>query len=168
MDKTATAYYKSPIGLLCINATDENIGAVLFVGDNKTADKSMDNAVSENLLIQDCIKQLHEYFDGKRKAFDLPIKQSGTVFQHKVWNALLKIEYSKTTSYRELSRAIGDVKATRAVGTSNGKNNISIIVPCHRVIGSNGSLTGYAGGLWRKQWLLEHEAKNKNGVQLLF
>ena len=100
--------------------------------------------------------------------FSVPVAQTGSDFQQGVWAELLKIPFGETISYLELSKRIGDVKAIRAVGTTNGKNQIAIIVPCHRVIGSNGTLTGYAGGLWRKQWLLEHEMKIKHGVRMLF
>lgn len=123
---------------------------------------------SENHLIIKCMQQLQEYFDGKRTEFELPLQQEGSAFQQRVWTALNNIPYGRTISYLELSKRIGNAKAIRAVGTTNGKNTISIIVPCHRVIGSNGNLTGYGGDLWRKQWLLEHEAKFANGVQRLF
>ena len=111
--------------------------------------------------MEDCVFQLQEYFDGKRKAFDIKLNPEGTDFQKKVWNRLLEILYGKTLSYLELSKQLGDVKAIRAVANANGKNPIWIIIPCHRVIGSDGSLTGYAGGLSRKQWLLEHESPYK-------
>jgi methylated-DNA-[protein]-cysteine S-methyltransferase len=119
----------------------------------------------EHKLLQTCIKQLDEYFAGKRRQFSLPLNQDGTDFQVKIWNLLYKIPYGKTISYNELSRQHGDPKAIGAVASANGKNNICIIVPCHRVIGSNQSLIGYAGGLWRKKWLLDHEAKYYSGVQ---
>jgi methylated-DNA-[protein]-cysteine S-methyltransferase len=112
--------------------------------------------------------QLDEYFEGSRKDFDFPFRQKGTPFQLGVWDELLNIPYGKTISYLQLSQRLGNVKAIRAVGTANGRNNLPIVVPCHRVIGSNGSLTGYGGGLWRKQWLLEHENKYAHGVALLF
>jgi methylated-DNA-[protein]-cysteine S-methyltransferase len=111
--------------------------------------------------LEDCVFQLQEYFDGKRKDFDIKLNPEGTDFQKKVWNQLLEIPYGKTLSYLELSKQLGDVKAIRAVANANGKNPIWIIIPCHRVIGSDGSLTGYAGGLNRKQWLLEHESPYK-------
>jgi methylated-DNA-[protein]-cysteine S-methyltransferase len=98
-----------------------------------------------------------EYFKGNRDSFNLTVNPKGTVFQIKVWKALLKIKYGKTKSYLEQSKTLGDVKAIRAVATANGKNPLWIVIPCHRVIGSDGSLTGYAGGLWRKAWLLNHE-----------
>jgi methylated-DNA-[protein]-cysteine S-methyltransferase len=110
--------------------------------------------------------QLQEYFAGTRKTFDFKLNPSGTEFQQKVWQELLNIPYGKTTSYLGLSKKLGDVKAIRAVASANGKNPLWIVVPCHRVIGSDGSLTGYAGGLWRKQWLLEHESGQKQ--QTLF
>jgi methylated-DNA-[protein]-cysteine S-methyltransferase len=115
--------------------------------------------VSESIPehFQEAVSQLNEYFDGLRKTFTFTLNPKGTDFQQKVWQALLEIPYGKTMSYLELSKKLGDVKAIRAVAAANGKNPIWIVVPCHRVIGSDGSLTGYAGGLWRKQWLLEHE-----------
>ncbi len=111
---------------------------------------------------------MNEYFSGKRKTFELPLTQYGTEFQKRVWNELLQIPYGKIISYNGLSKSIGNVKAIRAVGACNGSNKVSIVVPCHRVIGSNGALTGYGGDLWRKKWLLEHEAKYEYGVQELF
>ena len=166
-----SAYYHSPIGAISIRCNDKAIEEVLFVntlkGPGVNEDKIEFNT-GHSLLIKDCIQQLDEYFAGERKQFELPITQSGTVFQKNVWNALLQIPYGKTISYLELSKRIGNVKAIRAVGTSNGKNKICIIVPCHRVIGSNGTLVGYGGDLWRKKWLLEHEAKFEFGVRGLF
>ena len=111
--------------------------------------------------LQDCVHQLNEYFEGKRTQFDLQLNPEGTDFQKKVWKLLQTIPYGKTMSYLQLSQQIGDVKAIRAVANANGRNPIWIVVPCHRVIGSNGNLTGYAGGLQRKQWLLEHESPYK-------
>jgi methylated-DNA-[protein]-cysteine S-methyltransferase len=113
------------------------------------------------LELEDCVFQLREYFDGKRKGFNLKLNPSGTDFQRTVWDALLNIPYGKTISYLDLSKQLGDVKAIRAVASANGKNPLWIVVPCHRVIGSDGNLTGYAGGLHRKQWLLEHESPYK-------
>ena len=111
--------------------------------------------------LEDAVYQLEEYFDGKRKVFDLELNPEGTDFQKRVWQALLDIPFGKTASYLELSKTLGDVKAIRAVAAANGKNPLWIVVPCHRVIGSDGSLTGYAGGLHRKKWLLEHESPVK-------
>ena len=123
-----------------------------------------DDSISEDLLkaktpecLQDCVVQLEEYFNGKRASFNLTVNPKGTKFQIKVWKSLLKINFGKTKSYLEQSKALGDIKAIRAVASANGKNPIWIIIPCHRVISSDGSLTGYAGGIWRKKWLLAHE-----------
>ena len=155
---------QTPIGPIAIQADGNAIYAVLFDRESvAVAEKE-----ASNPLIKKCAAQLKEYFAGTRKIFDLPLRQEGSPFQPSVWQQLLKIEYGKTISYMELSKRIGDTKAIRAVGTTNGKNQIAIIVPCHRVIGSDGSLTGYAGELWRKKWLLEHEGKFANGVQTLF
>ncbi len=119
-------------------------------------------------IFKKCSSQLDEYFAGTRTIFDLNLLQPGTDFQQAVWAGLQNIGYGKTLSYLAFSKQLGNTKAIRAVGTANGKNNIAIVVPCHRVIGSNGTLVGYGGDLWRKKWLLEHEAKHANGVQMLF
>lgn len=119
------------------------------------------------MLIQ-CVEQLIQYFNGQRRIFELPLNQPGTSFQQQTWNLLTAIPFGKTISYLQLAIKTGDPKATRAVANANGRNNIAIIVPCHRVIGSNRELTGYAGGLWRKKWLLDHETKIMYGVQTLF
>lgn len=119
-------------------------------------------------MLINCVEQLIQYFQGALRQFDIPLNQPGTPFQQEVWSELMRIPFGKTISYLELARRTGDTKATRAVANANGKNNIAIIIPCHRVIGSNRELTGYAGGLWRKKWLLEHEAKIAYGVQTLF
>lgn len=112
-------------------------------------------------VLKDAVEQLEEYFEGNRTVFELQLNPSGTDFQKKVWEALLQIPFGKTISYLELSKQLGDVKAIRAVASANGKNPLWIVVPCHRVIGTNGDLTGYAGGLHRKKWLLEHESPAK-------
>ena len=116
--------------------------------------------------LQNAVTELNDYFQGKRTHFDFKLNPKGTEFQQKVWQALLEIPYGKTCSYMDLSKKLGDVKAIRAVASANGKNSLWIVVPCHRVIGTDGSLTGYAGGLWRKKWLLEHESPS--GQQTLF
>ncbi|MBK7869142.1 MAG: methylated-DNA--[protein]-cysteine S-methyltransferase [Ignavibacteriales bacterium] len=113
----------------------------------------------ETPLIKELKKQLDGYFSGKRKDFDLPIQMSGTEFQKSVWNQLLTIPLGETRSYKQQAEIIGNPKAVRAVANANGDNLISIVIPCHRVIGANGSLTGYGGGLDNKQWLLNHENK---------
>ncbi|OKS87090.1 Methylated-DNA--protein-cysteine methyltransferase [Mucilaginibacter polytrichastri] len=136
-----------------ITADDEFITSVIIdpvKSDAPTGDHS---------LLKLAIKQLDEYFSGDRKVFDLPLQQPGTIFQQDVWQHLLQIGYGKTISYAQLSKQMENPLAIRAIAAANGKNKLWIIVPCHRVIGSDGSLTGYAGGLRRKQWLLEHEAQ---------
>lgn len=152
MDSQYISYYESPIGLIKITANENAITGLDFVY-KKTKEE-------ENELIIICKKQLDEYFKGERIEFDLDIHLNGTEFQVAVWNELKKIPYGEKRSYKDIARAIGNEKAVRAVGGANNKNKIAIIVPCHRVVGSDGSLTGYAGGLWRKQWLLEHESRN--------
>ena len=162
-------YYQSPVGILKIVIKEGFINEIIFL--DKQEEATFGEAFisqQDKAAFEKCSIQLDEYFAGKRKIFDLPVKQSGTAFQERVWNELEKIPFGKTLSYLQLSQKIGNVKSIRAVGTANGRNNLSIVVPCHRVIGSDGSLTGYAGGLWRKQWLLEHENKYANGVNLLF
>ena len=146
------AYYKSPIGILRIIADENGITKVDFVKKENSSIKK-----SSSKIVQDCIKQLDEYFQGERKSFELKLNPEGTEFQRKVWKELLKIPYGETISYGEVSRRIKNPKAVRAVGQSIGRNPISVIIPCHRVIGSDGSITGYASGLWRKEWLLKHE-----------
>ena len=159
------SYYHSPLGLLKISGTEEYIAAVCFYDKVEKAEPPRRQLPP--LLIQ-CTEQLIQYFQGERKQFVLPLHQEGTAFQQDVWHELTGIPFGKTISYLELARRTGDTKATRAVANANGKNNIAIIVPCHRVIGSNQELVGYAGGLGRKKWLLEHERKVAYGVQTLF
>jgi methylated-DNA-[protein]-cysteine S-methyltransferase len=160
-----TTYYHSPIGLLKISGTRDYISEVSFFDKVEKAEGKKKNLPP--LLIQ-CIEELIQYFQGERRQFELPINQPGTAFQKEVWNELMTIPYGRTISYLELARKTGDTKATRAVASANGKNNVAIIIPCHRVIGSNKDLVGYMGGLWRKKWLLELEAKIAHGVQTLF
>lgn len=165
MAETFTTYYHSPVGLLKIAGTADYISEVSF---HDVTQKNEGNKKHLPPLLIQCIEQLIQYFHGERRVFELPINQPGTAFQKEVWNELAVIPYGKTISYLELAIRTGDAKATRAVANANGKNNVAIIIPCHRVIGSNGELTGYAGGLWRKKWLLELEMKVAHGVQTLF
>ncbi|HCT22705.1 MAG: methylated-DNA--[protein]-cysteine S-methyltransferase [Chitinophagaceae bacterium] len=158
-------YYESPIGLLKIGGTDNYIGEVSFI-DNQEQLVHGEPGITE--LMHECTEQLIEYFHGTRRHFDIPVHQDGTEFQRRVWSELLEIPYGKTISYMDMAKRLGDPKVIRAAATTNGKNKIGIIVPCHRVIGSDKSLTGYAGGLWRKKWLLQHEFKVAHGVQTLF
>ena len=164
-------YYQSPLGVLEIRSNGNSISDVLFLNSwkgTKVNEEELNFVAPKSPVIKNCIKQLDEYFAGKRTVFNIHMAQVGTAFQQTVWKELCNIPYAKTISYLELSKRIGNVKAIRAVGTANGNNSICIIVPCHRVIGSNGSLVGYGGDLWRKKWLLEHEAKYAYGVQTLF
>jgi methylated-DNA-[protein]-cysteine S-methyltransferase len=164
-------YYQSPLGLLEIRSTGSFLSEVLFINSWKGAkvnETDLIVAKPKSPVLKACIKQLDEYFAGTRTEFTIHTSQIGTAFQQTVWAELCNIPYGRTISYLELSKRIGNVKAIRAVGTANGNNSISIIVPCHRVIGSNGDLIGYGGDLWRKKWLLEHEGKIANGVQTLF
>ena len=164
-------YYQSPLGILEIRSAGTAISDVLFVNSWKgaTINESQIKIIKpECAAIKTCVKQLDEYFAGTLTEFNIPTLQAGTIFQQSVWAVLCNISYGRTISYLELSKSIGNTKAIRAVGTANGNNSICIIVPCHRVIGSNGDLIGYSGDLWRKKWLLEHEAKIANGVQTLF
>jgi len=142
----------TPLGFAKLEG-DENGVSSLTVLNN---DVAVSNIIPE--VLEDAVNQLNEYFKGERKTFSLKLNPEGTDFQKRVWDAFLTIPFGKTTSYLQLSKDLGDVKAIRAVASANGKNPLWIIVPCHRVIGTDGSLTGYAGGLQRKQWLLEHES----------
>ncbi len=163
----SSTYYQSPLGLLRISGSDTYISEIRFVDNLDDAVRNTDNGLLSPIILQ-CIEQLIEYFQGQRRVFEFPVYQEGTPFQQKVWNELAGISYGRTLSYLEMSRRLGDVKAIRAAAAANGKNNIAIVVPCHRVIGSKRDLVGYTGGIWRKKWLLEHETKVLYGVQTLF
>lgn len=151
-------FYKSPIGLIRITSNDKNVTTLYFVDDEQEFEQNVSKKDTPQILAG-CLDQIDEYFKGKRLDFSLKLELEGTEFQKKVWNELLNISFGKTCSYLDIARKIGKINGTRAVGSANGKNPISIIVPCHRVIGSNKKLTGYGGGVWRKKWLLEHEQK---------
>jgi len=147
----------SPLGEMTLQANDEGILGIWFTTQTtRPDDLGQENA--NHAVLSLALTQLDEYFTGKRTQFDLPIAAKGTAFQMQVWQALTTIPYGETWSYQELANAIGNPKAVRAVGLANGKNPVSIVVPCHRVIGKNGKLTGYAGGIERKRWLLERES----------
>ena len=160
MESEKIAYYKTPIGTAKIIGNNEGIISVTVIEDK------IETSTQISKCLESCIVQLDEYFQGNRTRFDLKLNPQGTDFQKKVWDELLNIPFGKTRSYLEQTKKIGDPKAIRAVAAANGKNPIWIIIPCHRVIGSDGSLTGYAGGIWRKKWLLEHE--NPSPQQSLF
>tara|TARA_B110000879_G_scaffold74157_1_gene103571 strand:+ start:398 stop:892 length:495 start_codon:yes stop_codon:yes gene_type:complete len=150
-----TTYLKTPIGIAKISGDKNGIQSISVLDEDSVSDDILN--ISTPFCLQECVVQLEEYFKGNRNHFNLTVNPKGTAFQIKVWKALLKIKYGKTKSYLEQSKSLGDIKAIRAVATANGKNPLWIVIPCHRVIGSDGSLTGYAGGLWRKKWLLAHE-----------
>ena len=154
-----TAYIKTPLGIATIIGDENGVSEISV---------SQEGEVSTIIpaVLQEAVLQLQDYFEKKRTSFDFKINLKGTKKKQKVWKGLLEIPFGKTMSYMELSKNMGDAKAIRAVASANGKNPLWIVVPCHRVIGADGSLTGYAGGLWRKKWLLEHE--NPTTQQSLF
>ena len=146
-----TIFINTPLGFTEIQGDENGISKIHVMNE----DVEISTKIPEEL--KEAVLQLQDYFDGKRTTFTFPLNPSGTDFQKKVWDELLHIPFGKTCSYLDLSKKLGDVKAIRAVASANGKNPLWIVIPCHRVIGSDGSLTGYAGGLWCKKWLLEHE-----------
>jgi len=154
MSKLHKLDYESPIGVIEIVGTDEAICSIMFAEQDGITNRIQEETPE---LLVDCFDQLEQYFKGVRYEFTFPYIFEGTDFQKTVWNALTKISCAETVSYKDIAVSIGNEKAVRAVGTANGKNKLSIVIPCHRIIGSNGKLTGYAGGLWRKEWLLQHE-----------
>jgi methylated-DNA-[protein]-cysteine S-methyltransferase len=163
------SFYHCPVGIIKIKISGDCISELLYVtNESPLVDDSIKTQAAEETLLQKCIGQFGEYFAGKREIFNLPVKQEGTPFQQKVWNELIKIPFGKTISYLRLAQRLGDPKSIRAAASANGRNKLSIIVPCHRVIGSDGRLVGYGGGLPIKKWLLDHENKYANGVSLLF
>ena len=149
-DEKSTVYIKTPLGIAKIQGDEYGISFISIADEG-----SISATIPE--VLQEAVSQLNDYFEGNRTDFNFKLNPSGTEFQQKVWKALVEIPFGKTMSYMDLSKKLGDVKAIRAVASANGKNPLWIVIPCHRVIGSDGSLTGYAGGLWRKKWLLEHE-----------
>ena len=154
-----TTYMQTPLGIAEIIGDENGVSSISVIDEG-----TISTVIPFEL--QNAVKQLNEYFSGNRTSFDFKLNPKGTEFQQKVWKGLLQIPFGKTRTYLEQSKILGDVKAIRAVASANGKNPLWIVVPCHRVIGSDGSLTGYAGGLWRKKWLLEHE--NPTAQQSLF
>jgi methylated-DNA-[protein]-cysteine S-methyltransferase len=147
-----TTYYRSPIGTIEIIGSENGVSSVLFVG---RAEKRAEIPP----CLENCVSQLSEYFNGGRKKFSIRLDLQGTDFQKRIWHELLKIPFGKTVSYLDIAAIIGNRNATRAVGNANGRNPVCIIVPCHRVIGANGSLINYGGGVWRKEWLLKFESR---------
>ncbi len=149
-------FYLAPIGLLEITGSEQGISGISFADH-------VDTVIENPVCLRECVKQLHEYFDNSRKSFDITHDLAGSEFQRKVWNDIYKIPFGKTCSYNDIAKKLGDKEAVRAVGHAVGKNPLAIIIPCHRVIGSDGKLVGYAGGLWRKKWLLNFENKDVQG-----
>ena len=148
------AIIPSPLGHILLTASDDQVTEIKFIGDAMPLQPA-----GTSLLLQ-AATQLQEYFAGARTEFTFPFGQQGTPFQLRVWAGLLNIPFGKTITYKTMAIRLGDEKCIRAAGTANGKNQLAIVVPCHRVVGANGALVGYAGELWRKQWLLDHEAKH--------
>jgi len=153
-------YYKSPLGMICIEEEDHFIVGLYFV---ENMDEGLDaKEIAENIILEKAGQQLEEYFSGKRKEFTLPVRLEGTDFQVKVWQALRTIPYGETRSYGDIAKQIGNPKAARAIGNANNKNHILLLVPCHRVIGADGSLVGFGAGLAVKRYLLDLE-REKSG-----
>jgi methylated-DNA-[protein]-cysteine S-methyltransferase len=150
-----TVYINSPIGFLEIKGDNTGVFSIYFFDSEVEVSEIIPKELKK------VVTQLNEYLEGKRISFDVKLAPRGTDFQKKVWSQLETIPFGKTTSYQQMASQLGDPKVIRAAASANGKNPISIIIPCHRVIGSDGSLTGYAGGLHRKKWLLEHESPAK-------
>ncbi|WP_405251212.1 methylated-DNA--[protein]-cysteine S-methyltransferase [Dokdonia sp. Asnod3-C12] len=151
------AVIATPMGLLQLEGTSDGLSSVLFIETDVTPSSTIPD------VLEDAATQLQEYFSGERTTFSLKLDPLGTDFQRRVWRELETIPFGKTTSYLAMAKQLGDAKVIRAAASANGKNPISIIIPCHRVIGSDGSLTGYAGGLHRKKWLLAHESPVTQG-----
>jgi len=149
-------YIDSPLGIITITASEKGITSLLF---GRKVYENMSRSHEIQYYLQLCKKQIEEYFLHQRSLFIIPLDFYGTPFQKKVWTALQNIPYGETISYKELAIVIGNEKACRAVGMANNRNPLPIIIPCHRVIGTSGKLIGYAGELWRKEWLLKYETR---------
>ena len=160
MKPRAKAIYESPLGPVEILANDEGITALRFVSRSKTRAAKTSGSGARSPFLAEAVRELEEYFAGERRAFTVRLDLRGTPFELTVWRALLEVPFGRTVSYGELGRSVGKPRAARAVGGANHRNPVSIIVPCHRVVGADGDLTGYGGGLWRKEWLLEHERRH--------
>ena len=159
MPDSRVVHCESPVGWIEIEGSQAGVSALSFVGAGRAKAGRPGKGPLPGPLT-DCLLQLDEYFKGERTVFSLKLDLRGTVFQKQIWAKLLQVKFGRTTTYKALAEAVGRPAATRAVGGANHRNPVSIIVPCHRVVGSDGSLTGYGGGLWRKEWLLRHEGRD--------
>lgn len=166
-------YVETPLGIAEVVGDEKGIQSIKVVEEKYLSnlekvwiDEAKKHPENTPASLQKCVRQLQEYFSGDRKKFSIELNPKGTSFQKKVWRELLKIPFGKTSTYLKQAKTMGDPKAIRAIANANGKNPIWVVIPCHRIIGTDGSLTGYAGGLWRKQWLLNHESSCKQ--QALF
>lgn len=155
MDKQSVMVFQSPLGLIEITGNGKAVTGMRFCEEGEAEIRDSDDPV-----LVECMNQLQEYFQGNRETFDIPLDLKGTEFQKKVWDALMAIPYGKSTYYEEIAQNLGNIKASRAVGAAIGRNPVCILVPCHRVIGKDGSLTGFAWGLERKKWLRAHETRS--------
>jgi methylated-DNA-[protein]-cysteine S-methyltransferase len=155
---TCYTWLDTPIGPTLLTAEDDALTRVSMGAPREAVQDDWEPVSSERGILAEACGQLADYFAGARLAFDLPLAPAGTAFQRRVWDALCAVPYGETSTYGRVARSLGDPQAVRAVGAANGRNPIGIVVPCHRVVGSDGTLTGYAGGLDRKRWLLRHEA----------
>ncbi|MCX6567100.1 MAG: methylated-DNA--[protein]-cysteine S-methyltransferase [Candidatus Aminicenantes bacterium] len=162
MNEKKILFVDSPIGTIELR---EKNG---FLTDLNFREKTAGTKIRSSSILSVCAVQLEEYFAGKRAVFDLPLAPEGTLFQLDVWNTLRTVLFGRTASYGEIARKIGCPAAVRAVGAANGANPVSIIIPCHRIVGADGRLTGYGGGLWRKEWLLRHEQKTADAGERPF
>ena len=151
MSEPYQAFFSSEIGNIRITASETAIETLYFVEEAAAPSPEMPP------VLQECLRQIEAYFRGELKDFSLKLQPQGTAFQQSVWQQLLEVPYGSTATYLDIARRLGDRNAVRAVGSANGRNPISLIIPCHRIIGANGRLIGYGGGLWRKEWLLRHE-----------
>ena len=151
--------YSSPLGIIEIIGTNEHVQSVLFTERKEIIYQMQADTPA---VLMECYKQLDEYFQGDRLEFTVPYKLEGTAFQERVWKSLTSVSYGKTATYKDIALLAGNEKAVRAVGSTNGRNPICLLVPCHRIIGANGKMVGYAYGVWRKEWLLAHEKEISN------
>lgn len=168
MNTTTEHSYQSPIGLMKIVTENEYLTELSFVDEIEAIIDPVNHSAEPPAIVHQCIEELIEYFNGSRKSFSIAIHQEGTDFQQRVWKELYEVPFGETMSYGAMARKMGDEKLVRAAANANGKNKIAIIVPCHRIIGADKALVGYAWGKNRKKWLLQHEGRLSLGIQTLF